>query len=531
MGRMGLGRSMQQGRLPWHRTLAHGLRRWAVLGAFLSLAGTALAFDLDDVSRLAAVAASAPYRPAPPADAATAALTYDAYRELRFRPERGLWRGKSSTFEVQFFPLGRSFTRPLRMVEIADGKVIPIVVRRSAFDTKGAWPAQPGDPAVGVAGWRMTHPLNGAEPRDEVIALLGASYFRAIGAGQGYGLSARAVAIDTVGGRAEEFPDFTAFWLERPPAGAKEMTFYALLDGPSVAGAYRFVVRPGATTVVDVQARLYFRRSVAMLGIAPLTSMFLSGENQPVATDYRPEVHDSDGLQIHTAAGEWLWRPLTNPGSTFVTSFATASPRGFGLMQRDRAYASYEDLEARYERRPSAWVEPLGDWGPGRVELLQFHTPDETHDNVVAYWVPERAPQPGVPLDFAWRVHWAGDDAIAPPAARVVQTRRGHGYRRTPTADDHLQFHLDFAGPGLPKPGSASAADAEPVTAVASGNANVRGLRAIAYPNPARGGWRVTLDFERQDAGQPVELRVFLRRGEQTLSETWSYALAPEAAP
>lgn len=492
----------------------------ALLGALLA-AAPAFAFDLADVDREAAALARSPYRAPPPPDPALAALSYDDYRRIRFRPEQALWRGSGSAFEAHFYPLGRGNARALRLFEIADGRASPLMLPASAFSFDNGPPPANGVP--GAAGWRLSFPLNDSARRDELIVFLGASYFRALGAGLRYGLSARGVAIDTVGGRGEEFPNFTTFWLERPAPGAREATFYALLDGPRVTGAYRFVVRPGSTTVVDVQARLYLRGPVAMVGIAPLTSMYLMGENQPDAGDYRPEVHDSDGLQVETGQGEWLWRPLVNPKNTFVTSFADRSVRGFGLLQRDRAFTSYQDLEARYELRPSAWVEPVGDWGPGRVELLQFRTPDETHDNVAAYWVPERAPAPGVPLALSWRVHWSGDGLRAPPASRVLQTRRGHGYRESPTPASQLQFHLDFSPTAL-----AGAGGAEAVEAVATGNDNVRGLRAHAYPHEASGGWRVTIDLERIDLARPVELRAFLRHGNSVISETWAYALPPE---
>jgi len=262
---------------------------------------------------------------------------------------------------------------------------------------------------------------------------------------------------------------------------------------------------------------------VTTLGIAPLTSMFLAGENQPAALDYRPEVHDSDGLLVAAGSGEMIWRPLGNPARPFVTSFAVDSLRGFGLMQRDRAFSSYEDLEAHYQRRPSAWVEPLGDWGPGRVELLQFGTPDETHDNIAAYWVPQRLPPAGQPIDIAWRVHWTRDDLPATPLARVQQTRRGHGFQAAPLDPERRQLHVDFAGASLQ-----ALAEGAAVEAAASGNANVRGLRANAYPHIERGRWRVSLDFERIDARQPVELRLQLRLAGNLLSETWAYALSPE---
>ncbi len=293
------------------------------------------------------------------------------------------------------------------------------------------------------------------------------------------------------------------------------MRFFALLEGPRVAGAYAFSVRPGEDTVVEVRSRLYLRAAVATLGIAPLTSMFLSGENQPSANDdYRPEVHDSDGLLVESGNGERIWRPLVNPAHPFVTSFALPSLRGFGLMQRDRAFTSYEDLEAHYHRRPSAWVEPLGEWGAGRVELLQFGTPDETHDNIAAYWVPAQVPPGGQPIELAWRVRWTLDGAPPSPLARVVQTRRGHGYRKD-LPPQQQQLHIDFTGPAL----DALAADA-PVQAMVGGNANVRGAAsAIAYPNTERGGWRVSLRVRAQSMRDgPVELRAAVAPGRRRAS-------------
>ncbi|NWG73432.1 MAG: glucan biosynthesis protein G, partial [Rubrivivax sp.] len=384
----------------------------------LSLPAAVVAFGFDDVAALARERAAAPYRE--PAPAATgpwlASLSYDEYRSIRYRPDRALWRDAALPFELQFFHVGRGHQRVLTLYEIVGGQARALAVPRSAFDYGSTrLPAGAGDDAE-IAGFRVHFPLNTPQVKDEVIALLGASYFRAVGAGQQYGLSARGIAVDTTGGAREEFPAFDTFWIERPAPGATELAFYALLDGPRVAGAYRFVVRPGTDTVVDVHARLFLRERPTTLGVAPLTSMFLHGENQPVADDYRPEVHDSDGLQIVTADGEWIWRPLVNPKGVFVTSFALQRPRGFGLMQRDLTFARYEDLEARYERRPSAWVEPLpasngslDAWSAGRVELLQFHTPDETHDNVGAFWGPARLPAPGEPLDVGWRLRWQGD--------------------------------------------------------------------------------------------------------------------------
>jgi glucans biosynthesis protein len=494
--------------------------RNGVLALLLALPLLAAAFDFDDVSREAAALARAPYQPAAAANARLAQLSYDDYRDIRFRPERALWRD-SGLFQLHFFPLGRNHVRPLRLYELQDGAPRVLEVPASDFQVGGV--ARGVQPLPGAAGWRLSYPLNRPGQPDELIVFLGASYFRALGTNQAYGLSARGLAVDTAGGRGEEFPAFTAFWFERPAPQAREMRFYALLDSPRVAGAYRFTVRPGTDTVLEVQARLFQRAPVATLGIAPLTSMFLAGENQPVTHDYRPEVHDSDGLLVAAAGGELIWRPLTNPASTFVTSFATPALRGFGLLQRDRAFSSYEDLEAHYQRRPSAWIEPVGDWGPGRVELLQFGTPDETHDNIAAYWVPQQLPPTGAPIDLAWRVHWTLGEPVATQLARVLQSRRGHGFVDTALPKGKQQLHVDFAGPSLQALDATAA-----VEAAVSADGNVRGLRAHAYPNPERGGWRVHLDFERIDMHRPVDLRLQLRLAGNVLSETWAYALAPE---
>ncbi len=520
-----------------------------LIGLALAAHAHAAAFGFDDVARQAQALAQQPYKAPTPPDARRAALDYDAVRRIQFKQPQALWRGTGSPFEMHFFPVaGEYVVRALRLHEVTDGNLRPLVLPASVFDNDGVLPPEPATAAALIAGWKLTYPLNEAGKRDEVAAFLGSNYFRALGQGQRYGLSARGVAIDTVGGTSgEEFPDFTAYWFETPKPGATEFVFHALLDGPRATGAYRFVLRPqgGAmsATTVDVRARLYLRSGgapIATLGIAPLTSMFLHGENQAAAVaDFRPEVHDSDGLQIETAEGEWIWRPLTNPAAPFVTSFALRSPRGFGLMQRDRSFGSYEDVEARYELRPSAWIEPLSEWGAGRVELLQFRTPDETHDNVAAYWVPANAPQAGAPIELSWRVHWQGSAQRLPPGAHVVQTRTGYGYSKVAPPPRRHKFLIDFAAPASnTAPGamptqaqSVQASVDKAVEAIATASTNARIVRVHAYPNAARGGWRATVEFDRLDSKQAVELRVFLRQGTNVLSETWSYALSSDSAP
>jgi periplasmic glucans biosynthesis protein len=493
-------------------------------------------WTFDSVAALAAERARSPWRDRPKPAPERAALGYDAIRRIRFVPDHALWRSDGRSAELQFFPFVAADARALELFELDGGKVKPVVLPADAFDYDGVLP-KPRSPQL-AAGWRATWPLNDSNKRDELISFLGASYFRALGAGQRYGLSARAVAVNTVGGQggvaaSEEFPAFTHFWFERVEPGARSLRFLALLDGISLTGAYAFEVRAGTNTVVDVKARLFMRRAGVRLGLAPLSSMFFYGENQPRADDFRPEVHDSDGLLVVTAEGERIWRPLINPARTFVTSFAARSPRGFGLMQRDRQFARYEDLEALYHLRPSGWIEPLSDWGAGRVELLQFNTPDETHDNVAAYWVSDQPALPGQPLDMAWRIHWTREEMPPGTNARVVQTRLGRGWRSATDAPDAakraqpLVFHIDFEGEAL------RGHDGEDVKPVVSHNpgVNVRSVQAQPHAHIAGteaatpSAWRVTLTVQRTDPKAPLELRVFLQSGTRALSETWSYAL------
>ncbi len=480
------------------------------------VASRAYAFGFDDVAERAKAQARKPYvaeSRKPPAE--LAALTYDQYRDIRFRPDHALWRSDAAPFEVMFFHLGKFQTEPVLINEVSGSSVRHLRYRSADFDygQNKLSPQRWGD--VGFAGFRAHYPLNSGAYKDELVVFLGASYFRALGAGQRYGLSARGLALDTVGGKGEEFPRFTEFWLVKPEKSANSLTVYALLDSPRASGAYQFDIRPGKETVMDVRARLFLRAPVATLGIAPLTSMYQFGENQPHRTDFRPEVHDSDGLMVATGSGEWIWRPLINPRGVLATSFSMPSLRGFGVMQRDRSFSSYEDSEARYELRPSAWVEPTSSWGPGRVELVQLSTPDETNDNIVAYWVPEKAPAVGQPFDYSYRLHWQGDEQQRPPGGWVVQSRVGRGFAEL--GPNEQQYVVDFTGPKLDKLG----ADA-PVKAVVSAPANGEVIESNAYRLDATGAWRMTVRVKQLKPGEPTELRGFLQNAEDVLTETWS---------
>lgn len=485
----------------------------------------AAAFDLNDVDRLARERATSAY--IPPDNrlpAALANLTHEAYAQIRYRDEESVWYRNRLPFELQFLHPGMGYDRRIRISIVSADGVHAVPFRAADFDygDSGVKPGDVGD--IGFAGLRVHYPVDGGEQNREVLAFHGASFFRGLGRGQRQGLSARGLAVDTGELSGEEFPQFTEFWIEWPRPQDHVLTIYALLDSPRMTGAYRFRLAPGETTEIVVSARLHFRAEVAKLGIAPLTSMHFYGENQQrpprALDDYRPEVHDSDGLSIH-AGDEWIWRPLTNPRRLFMTAFGVSDLHGFGLMQRDRAFAHYEDLDARFDLRPSAWIEPHGDWGRGRVELVAIPTPDETNDNIVAFWVPEQAPRAGDALSFDYALKWQMLAQTQPPLARVVQTRRGYGVN----ADDpSLRFHIDFEGPPL----ETIADDADLVAGVWVGDGGELLDRSLRR-NEVTGGWRLSLQVRRNDNARPLEMRAILRHGERTMSETWAFALPPSS--
>jgi glucans biosynthesis protein len=360
----------------------------------------------------------------------------------------------------------------------------------------------------------------------DVAAFLGASYFRAVGSDtRQFGLSARGLAIDTANGE-EEFPRFTSFWFERPVENARTLVVYALMDSPSTTGAYRFELTPGAPQVMDVDAALYPRKVIDRFGVAPLTSMYQCGENDHrMANDWRPEIHDSDGLAILTGGGEWIWRPITNPSVVRVNSYFDKHPRGFGLLQRDRNFTNYQDDGAYYERRPSLWVEPKNDWGSGAVQLVEIPTVDETFDNIVAYWVPAAKPKPGDELLYSYRMHWGTQVPALMPLGQAIATRTGiGGVIGQKRRHFSWRFAIDFSG------GELSAvppnAEVEPVISVSRGTVEVTSARPLQSVR----GYRALFDLRPlDDSPEPIDLRLFLRRNGQPLTETWIYQWIPPA--
>ncbi len=448
-----------------------------------------------------------------------AKLNYDQYRDIRFRPDQALWRNQA-LFEVQFFHRGFTFQRRVNISEVApDGTLHPIAYNSADFDFGKNAPPQNVPPDLGFAGFRVHFPLNRPEYKDELIVFLGASYFRVLGRDQSYGASARGLAINVATTGGEEFPYFSDFWLVHPTPQARTLTIYALLDSPSLTGAYHFEVRPGGTTDVEVTATLYARKTVTKLGLAPLTSMYFYGQNSPLAVnDYRPEVHDSDGLLEQTGNGEWLWRPLANPHGLRVSSFSDEHPRGFGLSQRDRNFEDYQDEEAHYQQRPSYWIAPLADWGKGRVELVEIPTDEEIHDNIVAYWVPATPIVPRRPFSFSYLLSAYSQSPLWPPGGRAIATRTasisGH------TGDNALRILIDFWGGDLNLLQATQPVQAQ-ISAQNGAVSNVTVQRLSAT-----GVWRVTFQLAPK-GNQSVDLRCYLTLYGEALTETWTDLWTP----
>jgi glucans biosynthesis protein len=483
-------------------------------------------FGFANVDKVARDRAAKPYRDdSPKLPDSIANLGYDQYRDIRYRPADAIWRGQSM-FEVQLFHRGFNYSRRVNISEVSDAGVRPILYSPSMFDYGKL--GSPGQlpPETGFAGFRVHYPLHTPAYKDELLVFLGASYFRLLGRNQGYGLSARGLAIDTATERGEEFPSFTDFWLVRPKPGDRMLTFYGLLDSKSITGAYRFDVRPGTVTQVEVTSRLYPRRAIEKLGVAPLTSMFLYGEDGAGRRfdDFRPEVHDSDGLMVQNGAGEWLWRPLVNPKDIQVASFVDDSPHGFGLVQRDRDFRSYQDNESRFERRPSYWVEPLGRWGQGSVELVELPSREEIHDNIVAYWVPAGRIEAHKPLAYSYLISSFGTSPRWPPGGKVIATRVGSaavgGYDER-SSGGMRRVLVDFAGGDLDTLNAAQPVKAEV-------KANGGDVDAVTVEQlPGTGTWRVA--FRLMPKGDnKVDLRCFLTLYGEALTETWSYLWSPQ---
>ncbi len=495
--------------------------------------GEAQRFSAEWLKSHAQELAAAPYNPPPrPDPQIVASIDYDLHGKLKYKTDFALFgEGHDSAFPITFMHVGQYFTKTVRMYAVEPsaegGSAREILYDPDYFtipsDSVAArLPENPSrfagfwlrEPKAGTEDWRVAEPW---------VTFLGASYFRAKGELGQVGMSARGIALTPGGNTPEEFPDFVAFWFLPAPPTAKSVTVYALLDGPSVSGAYRFIMERTKGVVMDIEKTLFFRQPVERLGLAPLTSMYWYSETvKQAAIDWRPEVHDSDGLSMWTGGGEHIWRPLNNAAHITVSSFADEHPRGYGLLQRDREFDHYLD-GVRYDRRPSTWVEPLGDWGKGAVHLVEIPTDDEINDNIIAYWHPEQQPKAGDRIDLRYRLHWLADEPYPTALGRCVATRLGRGGEPgTSRPSGVRKFTVEFLGGPLAELPNG----VKPELVMWASRGKLAGPMAEAVPDDVPGHWRAHMDLT-VEGHDPVEMRLYLKAGDKVLTETWLYQYRP----
>jgi periplasmic glucans biosynthesis protein len=498
-----------------------------VTGQALAAEGDALRFgepqpfSFDALVERARAMAAAPYVPEVPAASDTLErIDFDQHWRIRYRADQTLELNDGRA-PIRFFHLGRYFKLPVGIHVVENGQARTLRYDPKLFDIPADSPARELPDDIGFAGFRVLEP--GTET--DWLAFLGAAYFRTSGEDNQFGMSARALAIDVAMPTPEEFPRFTDFFLE--PSADGRLAISCLLNSPRVAGVLRMDVQKGGPIVMDIQARYFARDDIQRFGIAALTSMFWYSEtDRGRRVDWRPEVHDSDGLALWTGAGERIWRPLNNPVNVMTSSFTDENPRGFGLLQRDRLFDNYEDDGVFYEKRASVWVEPKGNWGRGAVQLVEIPTDDEIHDNIAAYWLADQSVRRGDAIALDYVLHWANREPYPPRVGEVVATRLGRGgIAGQPRPAGVTKVVVDFDG-GLV---GALPRDAKGVEAVVSTSRGTLG-KADAYSVKVGTAWRTTFDITAEGT-DPVELRCYLRQGDTVLTETWAYQFLPLPRP
>jgi glucans biosynthesis protein len=490
--------------------------------------GEPVAFSFDTLKDAVRRIAESPYRePTLPSPDIVSKIDYETWGKITFDTDYALFADGPGRFAVTFFHLGKFFPKPVKMHMIRGGEAREIIYDSRYFLMPADSPARQSPQGAGFAGFRVQEPRDGKLDwrKNDWVAFLGASYFRAIGGLFQYGASARGLALDTaVAGQPEEFPDFTRIYIAEPDSG-DAVTIYALLEGQSVAGAFKFVMTRGADVVMDIEQTLLMRRAVSRFGIGPLTSMYWFSETKKsTAIDWRPEVHDSDGLAMWTGSGERLWRPLNNPPRIITSAFGDENPQGFGLSQRDRVFDHYQD-GVYYDRRPTLWVEPVGNWGKGAVQLIELPTDDEIHDNIVAMWVPDKPATPGSEFNIRYKLHWVADEPRSANLARCVATRLGNGGQPgQPRPDGVRKFMVEFLGGPLAN----LPYGVKPEMALQASRGIFTDYKIVEpVPDGTPGHWRAQFDLADVEGDAPVEMRLTLTVDSKIVTETWLFQYHP----
>jgi periplasmic glucans biosynthesis protein len=437
-------------------------------------------------------------------------LSYDTYLAIRHRPERMIWADEQRPFVVEPLHRGYLFTAPVAISVVENGTVRRIVYDSGRYNF-GRLQVPGTVPDLGFSGFRLLTP--GDNPR-EIAIFQGATFFRSLAKGQNLGVMARALAIRTADARGEEFPLFRAFWIERPGTDGVTVV-HAVADSESATAAFRFTIRPNDITIIDTEATIFARSAIDHVGMSAMQATFFFAANRRRnVDDMRPAVHEINGLQMLNGRGEWIWRPVSNPEQLQISSFVDDNPRGFGLIQRERDFAAFHDDDQQFQLRPSLWIEPIGEWGPGVVQLVEIPSDSEVNDNIIAYWRPRQPLAAGTETSLAYRQFWCWTAPERPPVATAIGFRIGRG-----GAARRRRFLVEFGGGFLAQdnpPEARLSLSATPGQIV-----NPR----IVY-HAGRRTARVGFDLDPGTDGA-VELRLLLEGPDGPLSETWLYRWTP----
>lgn len=475
-------------------------------------------FTRDTVVEIAHQLSRAPYTEPEKAPESLQKIDYSTYRQINFQQDAAIWGKASTPFSVQLFAPGFLYKQLIDIDVVENGKSHPVKVSESSFRVPDASIGKILAEVGKYAGFRLHYPINREDYHDEFLVFQGASYFRGISKGQVYGLSTRGLAINVAGPKGEEFPLFKKFWIERPSSREKAIVVHALLDSVSVAGAYRFAIYPGSPTRMKVDVVLFPRQDIQHVGLAPLTSMFLfGGIDRSDVPDYRSAVHDSEGLLMENGDGEKIWRPLTNPHQLQESTFLGKNPKGFGLIQPHRQLGYYQDLEAKYHLRPSAWVKPLGNWGKGQVKLFEIPSDSEINDNIVAYWEPETGLKKGKRFAYSYQLSWPDSTPKTQGNVRVVRTAGG-----VKLNSDKKEIVIDFS--------HLRTKDISNIK-IDAGISKGAILESRIEANPDIRGARVFITFDPKEA-EVAELRIQLKQDNKPAGiMTWLYRYTAEDWP
>ena len=471
-------------------------------------------FDSDRLLAMARALAKKPHKPVA-ADLAApfSNMPYDDYVTIRRKPDGLVWNGEGLGFVIEPLHRGFLFGAPMQINLVENGLAQRLAYDEAKYDFGKVSP--PGGVAdIGFSGFRVLLPGEG-DSLAETAIFQGASFYRAQARNQNFGIMARALSVRTADPRGEEFPVIRAVWIERPNLAAGVLVIHALIDSESIAGAYRFTLRPGEATIVDTECTLFARTEVDHFGLGGMTATYLFGPiDRRRSEDLRPGVYEVNGLQMLNGKGEWIWRPVANRETLQTSSFLDNNPRGFGLLQRDRDYARFADDDQHWERRPSLWIEPIGDWGEGMVQLLEIPSDSEINDNIIAYWKPKNVLAAGSETAFAYRQFWCWAPPESSNLAAASESRGGRapGKRR--------RFVVNFTGDILADP--QKAAEIKPRLTAAPGT--IASMRTFM----SRDGktMRVMFDIDLTSENY-CEIRLALENQGKPLSETWLYRWTP----